>query len=377
LYTIFQKNIKEYLYLDTYNIGENESYLRIIISIILLLIAFINGWMMLMMISLMLFYTGISKNCFIYTIFDINKKLTLETLYFRYLPKYNPEPILVLDNKSNTVFKNGPAKEKLNIDNFQIILGSINPEKIISDEKTISLQYASEEERTYLINFKGVKSINYILVYATDITSALEAEQEVINTQKDVVYAMGAIGETRSKETGNHVKRVALYSEILALKYGLSKEEAELLKLASPMHDIGKVGIKDEILNKPGKLTQEEFKIMKTHSTLGFNMLKNSDKLILKTAAIVAHEHHEKWDGSGYPKKLKGEDIHIYGRITAVADVFDALGSSRVYKEAWELDKIFELFKEERGKHFEPKLVDIFFEHFDELNKIRLKYKDK
>ena len=135
--------------------------------------------------------------------------------------------------------------------------------------------------------------------------------------------------------------------------------------------------IKDEILNKPGKLTDDEFKIMKTHSTLGFNMLKNSDKPILKTAAIVAHQHHEKWDGSGYPKKLKGEDIHIFGRITAIADVFDALGSERVYKKAWELDKIFELFKEQRGKHFDPKLVDLFFEHFDEINEIRLKYQDK
>jgi putative nucleotidyltransferase with HDIG domain len=188
---------------------------------------------------------------------------------------------------------------------------------------------------------------------------------------------MGAIGERRSKETGNHVKRVALYSEILALKYGLSKEEAELLKLASPMHDIGKVGISDEILNKPAKLTAEEFNIMKKHAKLGYKMLKSSDKEILKTAAIVAYQHHEKYNGTGYPKQLKGEDIHIYGRITAIADVFDALGSERIYKKAWSLEEIFELFKKERGEHFDPILIDIFFEHFDDFNKVRLKYLDE
>lgn len=355
----------------------NESYIRLIASMILLVTAFANSWMILMMMALMLFYTAITKDCFIHRIFDINRSITLETLYLRYLPKYNPEPVLILDENAKTVFKNQPALDKLSIDDFKIILGKHNPKDIIENEEMLSLRFECDEFRTYMINFKGVKKINYILAYTTDITDILAAEEEIINTQKDVVYTMGAIGETRSKETGNHVKRVAIYSEILALKYGLSKEDSELLKLASPMHDIGKVGIKDEILNKPGKLTTDEFKIMKTHSTLGFNMLKNSDKPILKTAAIVAHQHHEKWDGTGYPKKLSGEDIHIFGRITAVADVFDALGSDRVYKEAWELDKIFKLFKEERGKHFDPKLVDIFFKHFDEINKIRLKYKDK
>ncbi|WP_229855096.1 HD-GYP domain-containing protein [Candidatus Sulfurimonas marisnigri] len=138
---------------------------------------------------------------------------------------------------------------------------------------------------------------------------------------------MGSITETRSKETGKHVKRVAAYSELLALKAGLSTAEAKLLRLCSPMHNIGKVAIPDNILNKPGKLTDSEFTIMKTHAKLGYEMLEHSNRDILKAAAIVAHEHHEKYDGSGYPRKLKGEEIHIYGQITAVADVFDALGS--------------------------------------------------
>ncbi|NVJ52065.1 MAG: HD domain-containing protein [Campylobacteraceae bacterium] len=199
---------------------------------------------------------------------------------------------------------------------------------------------------------------------------------EIENTQKEVVFTMGAIGESRSKETGNHVKRVAEYSKLLALYYGLSKEEAELLKQASPMHDIGKVAIPDSILNKPGRFDDKEREVMNTHAKLGYEMLKHSNRALLKAAAIVSLEHHEKWDGTGYPKGLKGEEIHIYGRITAIADVFDALGSDRCYKKAWEDEKIFKLFKEEKAKHFDPKLVDIFFENLNEFLEIRNKFKD-
>ena len=199
---------------------------------------------------------------------------------------------------------------------------------------------------------------------------------EIINTQKEIIYTMGEIAETRSKETGNHVKRVAEYSKLLALKLGISSDEAEMLKLASPMHDIGKVGIPDNILNKPGKLTPEEFEIMKTHAQLGYEMLKHSSKPILQAAAIVSKEHHEKYNGNGYPKGLKGEEIHIFARITAVADVFDALGSDRIYKKAWEDEKIFELFNSEKGEHFDPKIIDIFFENLEEIKQIRDKFKD-
>ena len=190
----------------------------------------------------------------------------------------------------------------------------------------------------------------------------INLNKEIEDTQKEVIFRMGAIGETRSKETGNHVKRVAEYSKLLALYYGLGEDEAELLKQVSPMHDIGKVGIPDNILNKPGKFTDKEFEIMKQHSKIGYDMLSGTDKPLLKAASIVAYEHHEKWSGGGYPRGIKGEEIHIFGRITALADVFDALGSDRCYKKKWDDEKIFTLFKEERGRHFEPKLVDIFFE---------------
>ena len=376
LFTTFKNILIDYKERNTCNMSKRESDIRVLIAFILFFLAFISNLNILFIFSLIFFYTGITKYCGFYKMFDINKQLALETLYLKYLPKYNPNPVMILNKEAKTVFKNTQAKQKLQSDNYSLTLSGQDLHKIIEEEKSVSLQYTCTENRIYLINFKGVKKIGYILAYATDITEVIKAEQEIINTQKDVVYAMGAIGETRSKETGNHVKRVAIYSEIIALKYGLKKEEAELLKLASPMHDIGKVGIKDEILNKPGKLTDDEFKIMKGHASLGYKMLKNSDKPILKAAAIVAHQHHEKWDGSGYPRKLKGEDIHIYGRITAIADVFDALGSDRVYKKAWALEDIFELFKKERGKHFDPILVDLFFEHFDEINEVRLKYKD-
>lgn len=201
--------------------------------------------------------------------------------------------------------------------------------------------------------------------------------KEIEDTQREVVFTMGSIGESRSKETGNHVKRVAEYSKLLALYYGLDEREAEMLKQASPMHDIGKVAIPDAVLNKPGRFNDEERAIMDTHAALGYEMLKHSNRALLKTAAIVAYEHHEKYDGSGYPRGLKAEEIHIYGRITALADVFDALGSDRVYKKAWDDERIFALFREERGRHFDPLLIDIFFTHLDEFLSIRERLKDE
>ncbi|RXK01952.1 regulator [Arcobacter sp. CECT 8989] len=209
-----------------------------------------------------------------------------------------------------------------------------------------------------------------------NITSIIELHKELEDTQREIIYRMGEIGETRSKETGNHVKRVAEYSKLLGKLCGLKQNDIDIIFMASPMHDIGKVGIPDSVLNKPGKLNEEEWEIMKEHSELGYNILKNSKREILKAAAIISYHHHEKWNGSGYPQGLKEEEIHIFGRITAIADVFDALGSDRCYKKAWELDKILELFKEQKGKHFDPKLIELFFDNLDEFLKIRDTYVD-
>lgn len=221
--------------------------------------------------------------------------------------------------------------------------------------------------------------LEHIKLAASYSGKALESAilyQEIEDTQKEIIFTMAEVGESRSKETGNHVKRVAEYSRVLAIGVGMNDSEADLLRMASPMHDIGKIGIPDAVLKKPGKLDEAEFEIMKSHAAVGYSMLKNSKRKILRTAAIVAHEHHEKWNGKGYPRGLAGEDIHIFGRITAIADVFDALGSDRVYKQAWPLEKILNLFKEERGQHFDPKLVDVFFDHLDELLAIRERFAD-
>lgn len=200
--------------------------------------------------------------------------------------------------------------------------------------------------------------------------------KDIEDIQKEIIFTMGSIGESRSKETSNHVKRVAGYSKLLAKLYGLNKDEVEMLHMASPMHDIGKVAIPDNILLKPGILTDEEYEIMKSHAEKGYDMLKHSNRPLINTAAIVAHEHHEKWDGTGYPRAIQGENIHIYGRITALVDVYDALISDRVYKKAWEEEKVLNFIKSQSAKHFDPKLVDIFLKHYNEFKKIGIQFKD-
>lgn len=221
-----------------------------------------------------------------------------------------------------------------------------------------------------------VKFLRLASTYAGEALETAMLYEEIEDTQRELIFTLSEIAEMRSKETGNHVKRVAEYSKLLALKYCMPKKQAELLKLASPMHDIGKIAIPDSILNKPGKLLPEEFDIMKKHTAYGYSMLKKSSRIILKTAAIVASQHHEKYDGSGYPEGLKGEEIHIFGRISAIADVFDALGSDRVYKKAWDMEKIIALFHEERGRHFDPKLIDIFFENISDFLAIKESFRD-
>jgi PAS domain S-box-containing protein len=215
------------------------------------------------------------------------------------------------------------------------------------------------------------KQISEYLQVMHNVTPIVELNEEIIETQKEVVFTMGEIGERRSQETGLHVKRVAEYSYLLAKLAGLEDEHANLIKQASPMHDIGKIGIPDAILNKPAKLTPKEYEVMKTHAQLGYEMLKHSKREILKTAATIAHTHHERFDGSGYPRRLAGTNIPIEGRITAIADVFDALGHDRVYKKAWEMNAITALFEEQRGKHFDPRLIDLFFTNLDKFLEIK------
>ena len=218
-------------------------------------------------------------------------------------------------------------------------------------------------------------TIEYISL-RTDISKEIQLREEIISSQKEILHTLGELGEWRSKETGEHVNRVSLFSEVLAKAYGCSDEKAQLLKMASPMHDIGKVVIPDNILLKPGKLTYEEFEIMKNHTTYGWEIFHKSKHELLQTAALISYEHHEKWNGKGYPRGLSGEDIHLFGRITAVADVFDALTQKRVYKEAWSIEETLDFMKEESGKAFEPKLVDLLIENIKAIIEIKTRYAD-
>ena len=285
---------------------------------------------------------------------------------------YSKDEIL---GKSHNIIRHPDTPKELFKEMWQVIKDGKIWQGIIKNKNKFGKPYWLN---TYIIPIRDENSniVEYMSI-RHDLTDVYHLNHEIELTQREIVYKMGEIAETRSKETGHHVKRVAEYSKLLALEYGLSEKEATILFTASPMHDIGKVGIPDNILKKPAKLDFDEFEIIKTHATIGFNILKGSQREVLQAAAIVAHEHHEKWDGSGYPRGLKGEDIHIFGRITAVADVFDALGSIRCYKEAWSDEKIFQLFNEEKGRQFDPKLIDIFFNNFSKFDEIRRKYADE
>ena len=212
--------------------------------------------------------------------------------------------------------------------------------------------------------------LNFLKMVAVYSAKSLESAKffaEIQKTQEEIAVILGEVSECRSHETGNHVKRVAEMSYKIARYYGLPEKESLSIKIASIMHDLGKIGIPDSVLNKPGRLTDEEFKLMKMHAHLGAVMLRHSNCNLLKLAASIADTHHERFDGKGYPNGLKGENIPLPGRICAVADVFDALTNARCYKDPWPKEKVLQLFKEERGAQFQAELVDILLEHVDEF----------
>jgi len=200
---------------------------------------------------------------------------------------------------------------------------------------------------------------------------------ELKNAHLDTILRLASATEIRDKETANHLKRVSHYSRIIAKNLGFSKEDVELIFLASPMHDIGKVGIPDSILLKPGKLTPEERKIMEKHTIIGAIILKDSPVEILVKSRIISLTHHEKFDGTGYPRGLKGKEIPIEGRIIAVADVYDALSSKRYYKDAFPEEKVIKILQENRGTHFDPEILDVFLKNMNEVKIIRETYIDK
>lgn len=244
--------------------------------------------------------------------------------------------------------------------------------------------YESHTGHHNIIYLQGCENLSesdkqLINIFASNVSIAFEnlyLDLEVQDTQTEVIQTLGEVVESRSKETANHVKRVSEYSAYLGRMCGLDENEVEILRHSSPLHDVGKIGISDAILLKNGKLTDDEFSVMQNHASLGAEILKHSNREILQAASIIAGEHHEKYDGTGYPEGKKGEEIHIYGRITAIADVFDALTHKRCYKEAWSFEDTVGFMKEQSGKHFDPKLIKLFFTDLEVLKNIKKIYED-
>lgn len=196
------------------------------------------------------------------------------------------------------------------------------------------------------------------------------------DTQTKIINKLASAAEFKDQDTSEHTKRVGLYSALLAEKYGLSKDDVYALELTAPMHDAGKIGIADRIILKPSKLDIEEFEIMKAHTQIGYNLLYDEENDFLKMAALIALEHHEKWDGTGYPFGKKGEEISIYGRIVAIADVFDALISERPYKHAWSFEEAVLYLQNNSGSHFDPQLIPLFSQNIEAIRNIHEELKD-
>lgn len=204
-----------------------------------------------------------------------------------------------------------------------------------------------------------------------------KATAKIKEQERETIFCLAKAAEYRDPETGAHIQRMAHYSKHIARVMGLTVQQQDALLEAAPMHDIGKVGIADAILLKPGKLSPAEFELMKQHAVIGYELLSNSSSPLLKVAAEIAHTHHEKFDGSGYPRGLAGEDIPLFGRIVAVADVFDALTSERPYKRAWSIEDATEFLRSGSGKHFDPVCIEAFFSDFDEILAIKNTFIDE
>jgi len=238
------------------------------------------------------------------------------------------------------------------------------------------------EHLLYVSNFGKLNELDRELleVFCSNVSVAFEnahLKEEIEATQDELLYLLGETIETRSEESGSHVERIAEISHLLALELGLDEEKANLIRSASPLHDIGKIGIPEAILRKHDKYTPEEEEMMKKHVTIGYEMLRKSKRPVMKYGAIMAHEHHEHWDGSGYPRGLKGDEIHLVSRITSVADVFDALYNERPHKEPWPINKVVSYFEEQKGKIFDPKVVDILLSKLDQFLRIENKHPDR
>jgi response regulator RpfG family c-di-GMP phosphodiesterase len=272
-----------------------------------------------------------------------------------------------------------PMHEALDEDMLNLLIKARNTKTSFFSDNAYVGCFWTEHGSENILYIEGKRKFSQldqdlIRIFSTNVAAAFDnlyLNKEIIDSQKEMVFTLGDVVETRSKETVRHVQRVAEYARLLGRLHGLNDDDIELLRLAAPMHDVGKIGIPDAILNKPGKLTPDEFESMKTHTTIGHDILKGSQRPIFKAAATIALQHHEHWDGQGYPRGLLEGEAHIFSRICGLVDVFDALSHKRCYKGAWGLDVIVEYFHEERGAFFDPALVDLFMAHVGDFVAIK------
>ncbi len=261
-------------------------------------------------------------------------------------------------------------RDELKNEAIRIILRTGYPG--LAPEESVTLNYDINDYRgkTELT----AQSLKTVIITALRSYKSLVTIQnlnhEIDDTQRELIYSLSEIAESRGTDIGKHVQRVGLISALIAAKMGFPREELEHIHLAASMHDIGKMAINDSILNKPGKLTPEEFEHMKKHCEYGYEILRYSERKLLKTAAIIAYEHHENFDSSGYPRGLKGDAISLISRIVALVDVFDALATKRVYKGVWAQDEILGFIRSQIGIKFDPEVASVFLENLDEINRL-------
>lgn len=231
------------------------------------------------------------------------------------------------------------------------------------------------ENRNHRENLEGMVKARTSDLW-TAVSDLERAEKETRRSHEETIQRLSMAAEFRDKETASHIKRMSLYSAFLAERLNEDPRRCEVIRLASAMHDVGKIGIPDHILLKPGPLSSPEWKVMKTHTEIGYRILSNSRSELLNEAATIALTHHERLDGSGYPRGLVEDDIPLVGRIAAIADVFDALTSDRVYRSAFSLTESLEIMREGRGEQFDPKILDLFLGSMDRVLGIKDKHRD-
>lgn len=258
---------------------------------------------------------------------------------------------------------------------FQQLRQSTDQKRSISFDDAYIAYFETKSGLEYVIYIELLTRLSEIdleLIHVLEVNVAVALEnidlnQAIVETQREVMFTLGEVVETRSKKAKQHIKNVATYAYMLARESGMSEEAADMMRLASPLHDVGTLGIPDEILHKQGQLTQEEEEIMKTHPLIGHRILQGAKQPILRLAATIALHHHECWDGSGYPKSLKGDAIHSCARILSIADSFDELRASSEASSPQEVERTRAYYVRERGKRFDPELIDVFLEHLEDF----------